>query len=166
MKKLAFIMLALTIMGGIFTSCKKDKENNEPVAKEYTVVYKLESYSTVINAQMGYDTIYLSPCFSYDFTYTGADGKAVEVKDAKAGWKMEIKVNAPFTAKIEGNIKYNESELPTEYIIFSNTLANILYSGYYESEMGFLHFKTKEKFLKFVNEHPEKLNFSKTAEIK
>lgn len=155
MKKLAFIMLALTIMGGILTSCKKDKENDEPVAKEYTVKYSLQDH---------HGNTYLSECFTYDFTYTGADGNAVEVKDAKAGWSTQIKVKAPFTAKIEGQIKYVESELP-EHVVYSNTLANISYSGHISVGMS-TSTDSKERFLERVTANPEKLKFSETAEIK
>lgn len=160
MRKLTFIMLAMTIIGGIFTSCKKDK-NEQPTEKEYTVVYKLEDHVTIDQT-----TFYLSDCFTYDFTYTGADGNAVEVKDAKAGWETTIKVKAPFTAKIEGKTKYNESELPEEKIHFSHTLANISHSGNYTNNMSIGVFSTKEKFLEHINKHPEKLNFIATDTIR
>jgi len=160
MKKLTFFMLALTIMGGIFTGCKKDKENNvEPTATEYTVEYRLLDHTSIYG-----QVFYLSECFSYDFTYTGADGKAVEVKDAKAGWSTQIKVKAPFTAKIEGQIKYVESELP-EHVVYSNTLANISYSGHISSGMS-ASTDSKERFLERVTANPDLLKFSETAEIK
>lgn len=160
MRKLTFIMLAVAVIGGVFTSCKKDK-NEQPTEKEYTVVYKLEDHITIDQI-----TIYLSDCFTYDFTYTGTDDNAVEVKDAKAGWETEIKVKAPFTAKIEGKIKYNEAELPKENIHFSYTLANISYSGHYTGNTRIGTFSTKEEFLAYINKHPDRLNFSTTTEIK
>lgn len=160
MRKLTFIMLAVAVIGGIFTSCKKDK-NEQPAEKEYTVAYKLEDHVTIDQI-----TIYVSDCFTYDFTYTGADGNAVEVKDAKAGWETTIKVKAPFTAKIEGKIKYNEAELPEENIRFSYTLANISYSGHHTSNTRIGVFSTKEKFLEHINKHPEKLNFIATDTIR
>lgn len=161
MKKSAFIiMLAMTIIGGIFTSCKKDK-NEQPAEKEYTVAYKLEDHVTIDQI-----TIYVSDCFTYDFTYTGADGNAVEVKDAKAGWETTIKVKAPFTAKIEGKIKYNESELPEEKIHFSHTLANISHSGYYTNNTRIGTFGTKEEFLAYIDKHPDRLNFIATDTIR
>ena len=160
MRKLTFIMLAVAVIGGIFTSCKKDK-NEQPAEKEYTVAYKLEDHVTIDQI-----TIYVSDCFTYDFTYTGADGNAVEVKDAKAGWETTIKVKAPFTAKIEGKIKYNEAELPEENIHFSYTLANISYSGHHTSNTRIGTFSTKEKFLEHINKHPEKLNFIATDTIR
>lgn len=88
------------------------------------------------------------------------------MKDARAGWETEIKVKAPFTAKIEGKIKYNEAELPEENIRFSYTLANISYSGYYTNNIRIGTFSTKEEFLAYINKHPDRLNFSTTTEIK
>lgn len=158
MKKSVFtIMLAMTIIGGIFTSCNKENDN-KPTEKEYTVKYILRDHDL--------QNVYVSECFTYDFTYTGADNNAVKVDGVKAGWEMEIKVKAPFIAKIEGKIKYNESELPEENIHFSHTLANILHSGYYTNNMSISVFSTKEKFLDYINKHPEKLNFSETDTIR
>lgn len=157
MRKLTFIMLAMAVIGGIFTSCSKEKKD------EFTVTYKLTDHI---------DTIYVSECFTYDFTYTGADGNVVEVKDARTGWETEIKVKAPFTAKIEGKIKYNEAELPDEGIhLFGGEIAkisfysyNILYSS--SSCIIYMWFSTKEEFLAYINKHPDRLNFSTTTEIK
>ena len=73
MRKLTFIMLAVAVIGGIFTSCKKDK-NEQPAEKEYTVAYKLEDHVTIDQI-----TIYVSDCFTYDFTYTGATASMMNV---------------------------------------------------------------------------------------
>lgn len=166
MKKLAFFMLALTIMGGIFTGCKKDKENNvEPTATEYTVGYVIWGAE-----ETGY-----SPCFKFNLAYTDANGQTVTKENVSGPWNATITVKAPFTGKIEGSIIFNENELPAEHIVFPNGVAatgygkgaNVGYSSLnIHSSVSHVTYKTKERFLQIVAENPDLLKFSETVEIK
>jgi len=166
MKKLAFIMLALTFVGSILTGCKKSQNNDNPTptTTEYTVGYVI----------WGTEVAAYSPCFKFNLAYTDANGQTVTKENVSAPWNTTITVKAPFTGKIEGTIIFNEDELPAEHVVFPRSVAatgfgkgaNIGFSSLnIHSEISLTTYKTKERFLQKVAENPDMLKFSATVEI-
>ena len=101
----------------------------------------------------------LSPGLYFTFTYTDADGKEVEVKNAELPWKKSITVTSPFEAKLEGKITYNEEELPEQVILVKNIkIADLPNAEIHESS------KIND-FKKFVEEYPEQLEFSLSGKL-
>lgn len=166
MKKLAFIMLAITFVGSILTGCKKSQNNDNPTStsNEYTVGYAI----------WGSEQAAYSPCFKFNLAYTDANGQTVTKENVSGYWFTAITVKAPFTGKIEGTIIYNEDELPAEHIILPRNVAstgfgqgaNVGFSSLnMHMEVLLTTYKTKERFLQRVAENPDLLKFSATVEI-
>jgi hypothetical protein len=82
----------------------------------------------------------------------------VEVNDPTLPWTKEINVNAPFEAKIEGKVTYNEAELPDT--VYYGRVALINDDGLTTGWTG-----SKEKFLQYIAARPDRLEFSNTKTI-
>lgn len=109
---LAICMMALVVA---FGSCKKDNPTQPTDAKTYTVKYKIDNQATFTNPLTGETTtLTLSPCFKFDFTYVDAEGKTVEKTGVTAPWETTLSVKRPFTAKMEGELVYDENDLPDD----------------------------------------------------
>ena len=166
MKKLSFLLIALLAGAMMFTGCKKDPVDPEPTPDPTpqpttkTVEYSIQSVA--VNWQG--DTIaIMSPCFHFNLSYTGADGNPVSLENVEAPWSQAITVEIPFDAKIEGTITFVEEELP-ETVSFCKFI-HITYNGHSEGLDSHLDM-SKEKFLEnIVNQHPEKLQFTKSWHI-
>ena len=83
----------------------------------------------------------------------------VEVNDATLPWTKEISVNTPFEAKIQGKITFNEAELPEQVKLAKIALINDM------GEKNGSTFDSKEDFLEWIADRPEKLEFSNTRTI-
>ena len=161
MKKVMFLLATLLIGGMLLTGCKKDTTPTPTPSTPDTpstpttrkVVYTLDK--TVIVALSSYQ---ISPCFHYNFSYKDADGTMVEVNDPTLPWTKEISVNAPFEAKIEGKVTYNEAELPDT--VYYGRVALINDDGLTTGWAG-----SKEKFLQYIAARPDRLEFSNTKTI-
>lgn len=172
-KHITIIALALISLATVFSSCKKDNNNNnnnnnQPKQK-YNVRYELNNVQEFTNPLTGEVTTYtLSPCFKASFSYTDANGQAKEITNVALPWSEEITVEAPFTAKIEGSLNYEESELPEE--VTFGTIYGVLYkpveaqvfSGETSGQAGTTD---KERFLQLMESHPDHLKFSEEKNI-
>ena len=158
-----FLIIALfAIIAMIFTGCKKNKDNDpapaptpDPGPTTTTVYYH------VGNTYLG-DTG--DPCFHFTFSYTEADGSTVTIEDATLPWYKTITVEAPFEATLEGNIYYNEDDMPDEGLIcFCKTF--YLSDTINPNPSWYKQTLTKEKLLQIFAAHPDRLTFSKTLTI-
>ena len=125
-----FSILAITLMALVlvFGSCKKDPKPTPSDSKEYTVKYKISNTASITNPLTGEVKTYtLSPCFKFNFSYVDADGRTVEKTNVTAPWEETITVHRPFNAKMEGELVYNESELPDT--VYYGTPYSITISG-------------------------------------
>ena len=163
MKKL---LLSITIVLSVlivFTSCKK--ENNNSQNKTIPIQYKME---TSMLPTTGMPTPQqISSCFHYNLSYVNAKGETVNVTNVSPGWaSTSFEVKSPFTAKIEGTITYNESELPDGTIVFGG-LPVIYYTknGVQQHTQDDITktFSSKSQFLDYIATHQDKLHFK--AEI-
>lgn len=148
--------------------CTKDPVNPdptpeptpEPTPTTKTVVYSINN--TSVNLITGVVTT-MSPGLYFNVNYTDADGQTVSLENVSAPWSKEITVKLPFDAKIEGKVTFVEEELP-ETVSFCKFI-HIAYDGFSQGIDSHLDM-SKEKFLEqIVNQHPEKLEFSKTWHI-
>lgn len=156
MKKLSFLLVTLLIGGVMLAGCTKEEENStpEPTPTETTIVYSIS------NTYDGGSSVYtLSPGLYFTFTYIDADGKEVKVENAELPWKKSITVTSPFEAKLEGKITYKEEELP-EKVIF---VRNIRIIDLPNAEI--IEASKINDFKKFVEEFPEKLEFSLSGKV-
>ncbi|MBR4469033.1 MAG: hypothetical protein IKS53_06305 [Bacteroidales bacterium] len=159
MKKVMFLLATLLIGGMMFTGCKKDTPSTPPTPDTPStpttrkVVYKLDN--TVYIVMVGYQ---ISPCFHYNFSYKDTNGTMVEVNDPTLPWTKEISVKAPFEAKIEGKVTYNEAELPET--VYYGRPALINNDGITTGFTG-----SKEKFIEYITARPDKLEFSNSMTI-
>lgn len=170
-KHITIIALALISLATVFSSCKKDNNNNNNQPKQkYNVRYELNNVQEFTNPLTGEVTTYtLSPCFKASFSYTDANGQMEEMTNVTLPWSTEIIVEKPFTAKMAGSIVYEESELPEDDLTFG-TLYSIrykpvgteVYSGGYN---GSTATTDKERFLQFMESHPDHLKFSEEINI-
>ena len=112
-------------------------------------------------------TLPISPYFHYNLKYVDATGKTVEVNNVSAPWNLPaFEVKAPFTAKIEGTIVYNESKIPETGTIIFGAVPNIHYiengvvkdRDLNDAPVG--QFSSKEQFLNFISTHPDRLTFT------
>ena len=106
----------------------------------------------------------VSPCFHYNIKYVDATGKTVEVNNISAPWTLPVfDVKSPYTAKVEGTIVYNESDLPEEGPINFGAVPNIHVSAngktydYGDPIAG--SFSSKQQFLDFIATHLDRLKF-------
>lgn len=163
---IASIMLAFAMS---FSACNKDPQggegngnggNNQETSVKRNVRYKLDNE---VLSQV------ISPCFKANINYVGADGQMVEVKNAELPWSVDILVEAPFHAKFEGTMVYDESELPddvsfgTPYGIFFKAPEDQVYSG---ESLGHISVISKDKFLEFIETNPDFLQFQQELNIR
>jgi len=166
MKKFLFILTIVFVGGLIATSCNRENSENGGSGtggnKKITVQYQMKDSFTQ-NGQ----SLSISPCFHYNLKYVDATGKTVEVNNVSAPWTLPaFEVKAPFTAKIEGTIVYNESELPETGAIVIGAVPNIHYTengvvkdhGLNNAPVG--QFSSKAQFLNFISTHPDRLTFT------
>ncbi len=164
---IALVMLSLAMT---FSGCKKDNNEEQPEAKKYIITYQLDNKFETINPSTLEPYVFtLSPCFKANFTYVDANGKSVEMKNVELPWKTEITVTAPFAAKMEGALTYNESELPEQVtygvrggISYKRTDGSAITA---DINGGFSQ-NPKEKFLEAIGNRPErlKIDFTKNLE--
>ena len=169
-KHITIIALALISLATVFSGCKKDNNNDQPEQKQkYTVRYELNNVQEFTNPLTGEVTTFtISPCFKANFSYTDADGQMKEVTDVALPWSTEIVVEKPFTAKMEGSIDYEVSELPDE--VTYGTLYGILYkpveAQVFSGEiLGQAGTTDKERFILYMGTHPDRLKFSQEFSI-
>ena len=104
------------------------------------------------------------PCFHFTFSYTEADGSTVTIEDATLPWDKSITVEAPFEAKLIGDIYYNEDDMPSEGVFcfcrtfYVSDIINPDPSWYYQN-------LTKDKYIELFAGHPERLHFEKTLKV-
>lgn len=163
MKKLLLstaIVLSILVS---FTSCKKDNNNSQN--STIPIQYKME---TSMFPTTGMPTPQpISSCFHYNISYVNAKGESVNVNNVNPGWTAaSFDVKSPFTAKIEGTIIYNESELPDGTIVFGG-IPVIYYTqnGVQRHTQDDITktFSSKSQFLDYIATHQDKLHFK--AEI-
>lgn len=165
MKKLLFILTIVFVGGLIAASCNRENGENGgsgTSGKKITVQYQMKDSFTQ-NGQ----SLPITPCFHYNLKYIDATGKTVEVNNVSAPWTLPaFEVKAPFTAKIEGTIVYNESELPETGVIVIGAVPNIhtnengVSKDYGPENTPTGQFNSKEQFLSFIASHPERLTFT------
>ena len=168
-KHITIIALALISLATVFSGCKKDEPDQPETKEKYVVRYELSNIQQMVHPLTG-DTITftISPCFKANFSYTDADGQMKEMTDVALPWSTEIVVEKPFTAKMEGSIDYEVSELPDE--VTYGTLYGILYkpveAQVFSGEiLGQAGTTDKERFLQFMESHPDRLKFSQEFSI-
>ena len=156
MKKVMFLLATVLIGGMMFTGCKKDNPTPEPTPDPEptttTVVYKVDNTN---------GNLTMSDCFKLNVTYTNAQGESVTETEVELPWSKSIEVTLPFKAKMEGELVYNENELP-EQVVFGKRYGIGWYSnGSLAIEMlGSIAKANKESFLNLVEEHPDRLKFN------
>jgi hypothetical protein len=97
-----------------------------------------------------------------------ASGATVNESNVSPGWtSASFDAKSPFTAKIEGTITYNESELPDGTIVFGG-IPVIYYTQngvqkHTSLDENTSTFSSKSQFLDYIATHPDKLHFK--AEI-
>ena len=161
-KSFLFIALFATIVM-IFTCCKKKDDsaaNSTPEPTHGPTTKTL--YYTVSNYDMtsGHTG---SDCFHFTFTYTEEDGSSVTVEDAELPWTKSITVTAPFEAKLEGQISYNEEDMP-ETVCFCKAynITDVQNNQFINSS----HLDgPKEGMINLFNAHPDRLHFNKTYKV-
>jgi hypothetical protein len=167
MKRHLFILMAICLGGLMAISC--DRENGDDNGgsgtsgdKKITIQYQMKDHFTQNGQQLQ-----ISPYFHYNLKYVDATGKTVEVNNVSAPWTLPaFEVKAPFTAKIEGTIVYNESELPETDTIIIGAVPNIHYTEngvvkdceLNDAPVG--QFSSKAQFLNFISTHPDRLEFT------
>lgn len=168
-RHITIIALAMLSLATTFSSCKKDNNQDQPEAKKYIITYQLDNEFETINPSTFEPYVFtISPCFKANFTYLDANGQPVEMKDVELPWKTEITVTAPFTAKMEGALTYDESELPEE--VTYGVRGGISYkrtdgSAFNIDVNGGLSQNSKERFLEIMGNHPERLKIDFTRKL-
>jgi hypothetical protein len=165
MKKVTFLLATLLIGGMMFTGCKKDNPSDTPeTEKVYTVKYELLESAEVENAM-----VTVLPGCKFNVSYVGADGQMVELQDVTAPWSVTIEnFKATLTAKMEGTVSYDESQIPETDITFVKLPKITLVAGgvnHVADNFKVYNFNTKEKFLSAVQENPRLLQYSVTNEL-
>ena len=162
MKKLLFFLTMVCLGGMIVMSCNRENGSNTGGDKKIAIQYQLKNVFTQNGA-----TQQLTPCFHYNIRYVDDTGKTVELNNVSAPWNLPaFEIKTPFTAKIEGTIVYNESEIPETGPIYFGVVPNIHTTengvekdyGLNDSPVG--QFSSKEQFLTFIASHPERLKFT------
>ena len=171
-KHITIIALVMLSLATVFSGCKKDKDNQgqSETAKKYIVTYQLDNEDETMNPSTLEPIVFtLSPCFKANFTYVDANGQTVEMKDVVLPWKQEITVTAPFNAKMEGALTYNESELPDQ--VTYGVRGGISYKridggGINLDVSGGFYSDSKESFIQHIASSPKrlKIDFSKSIE--
>jgi len=159
MKNLKLLLATLLIGGMMIAGCEKETPDPtptptpDPTPTSSYVMYKVDNKS---------GKYVMSDCFKLNVTYTDANGQSVTENGATLPWTKTIEVTTPFQAKMEGEIVYNEAELPdsvvfgTRYGIgtYVNGNGNITMIG-----RGFVS-GSKETFLNIMADRPDYLQFS------
>ena len=158
--------MAVCLGSLIAMSCNRengdDNGGSSTSDKKITIQYQMKDHFTQNGQQLQ-----ISPYFHYNLKYVDATGKTVEVNNVSAPWTLPaFDVKAPFTAKIEGTIVYNESELPETGTIIIGAVPNIHYTEngvvkdreLNDAPVG--QFSSKAQFLNFISTHPDRLTFT------
>ena len=160
MKKTMLLLATLLIGGMIFTSCSKDPTPTPtPTPSTNTVKVAYQVANT-------YEGLVMSECFKLNVTYLDANGKEVTESGVSLPWTKEIEVTKPFHAKMNGQIVYNEEELPDK-VVFGTHVG----IGYYKgtsliiSLTGGLTSGDRDKFLQLMENNPDKLKFTKEKDF-
>lgn len=167
MKRHLFILMAICLGGLVAISCNRENGDDNGGSgtggnKKITIQYQMKDHFTQNGQQLQ-----ISPYFHYNLKYVDATGKTVEVNNVSAPWTLPaFEVKAPFTAKIEGTIVYNESELPETDTIIIGAVPNIHYTEngvvkdreLNDAPVG--QFSSKAQFLNFISTHPDRLTFT------
>lgn len=167
MKRHLFILMAVCLGGLMAISCNRENGDDNDGSgtggnKKITIQYQMKDHFTQNGQQLQ-----ISPYFHYNLKYVDATGKTVEVNNVSAPWTLPaFEVKAPFTAKIEGTIVYNESELPETGTIIIGAVPNIHYTEngvvkdreLNDAPVG--QFSSKAQFLNFISTHPDRLTFT------
>ena len=104
----------------------------------------------------------MSPCFKVNVTYTDANGQSITENNATLPWTKSIEVTLPFHAKMEGAYTFNEADLP-DYVYFGKCIGIGLDNPWEDAaSMGGL---SKQKFLEYLADHPEHLQFTKEKDF-
>ena len=161
--KKSFLFIALFAAFAMITaSCSKSKDSAAnstpdptptPGPTTTTLYYKVSNY----NAMNGHTA---SDCFHFNISYTEADGSTTTVENAALPWVKSITVTAPFAAKLEGQIYYNEEEMP-DTVCFCKAwdITDIQDNPFTHSS----HLDgPKEGMINLFAAHPDRLTFSKT----
>jgi len=166
MKKLLFILAMVCVGGMIAVSCNREngEEGGGGTSGNKKIAIQYQMKDSFMQSGQSYQ---LNPCFHYNLKYVDATGKTVEVKNVSAPWTLPVfDVKAPFTAKIEGTIVYNEADIPETGVIYFGAVPNIHTSengvskDYGPDNTPTGQFSSKEQFLSFIATHPERLTFT------
>ena len=166
MKRHLFILMAVCLGSLIAMSCNRENGDDNGGSgtsdKKITVQYQMKDHFTQNGQQLQ-----ISPYFHYNLKYVDATSKTVEVNNVSAPCTLPaFEIKAPFTAKIEGTIVYNESELPETGTIIIGAVPNIHYIENGVAKDRELNnapvgqFSSKEQFLNFISTHPDRLTFT------
>ena len=164
--KKSFLFIALFAAFAMITaSCSKSKDSAAsstpdptptPGPTTTTLYYKVSNY----NALNGHTA---SDCFHFNISYTEADGSTVEVNDAALPWVKSITVTGPFEAKLEGQIYYNEEDMPdTVCFCKASDISDVQNNPFINSYHIDL---LKEGMINLFTTHPDRLTFSKSLTI-
>ena len=161
--KKSFLFIALFAAFAMITaSCSKSKDSAAnstpdptptPGPTTTTLYYKVSNY----NAMNGHTA---SDCFHFNISYTEADGSTTTVENAALPWVKSITVTAPFEAKLEGQIYYNEEEMPDTVCFckawdITDVQDNPFTNSYHLDGL-------KDNMINLFAAHPDRLTFSKT----
>lgn len=148
MKKLVVLMAAVLLGSIVFTGCKKD---GDTTGKSIKVSYKIGNQKEVMG--VNYVT---SDCFKFDVTYTGADGKPVELKGVSLPWASDpFEVKGSFKASLEAKAVYTEAELSDNLVY--GALGAILNGTDEVAKSGEIGDYTKADFLQMAADMPDQL---------
>ena len=169
MKKIAFLIATLLIGGMILAGCHKNPQPTpepepgpepDPTPTTATIVYRIDN--TCIN-NSGQVVFVVSPCFHASFTYLDANGNPVSVENATLPWTQSFTAELPFTATIDGNFTYEESELPDT--VYFGKLTTVSIGGKSKITDSRYTYNSKEKFLDKVNSYPRLLSLKSTLTV-
>lgn len=160
-----FLLATLLIGGMMFTGCKKDNPQPTPDTPAQTTKSVVYTMDNVWKDELSSATLTVSPYFHYTFKYKDANGTMVEVNDPTLPWTKEISVNAPFEAKLEGTVSYDENELPEQGEIIFGTLGSIKSGDDKTIPQNASKFHARQQFLDFISTHADRLNYSFTLSV-
>lgn len=156
MKKVSFLLATVLIGGMMLTGCKKPDPTPtptpDPTPTTTTVLYKVDNTN---------GNLIMSDCFKLNVTYTNAKGESVTETGVVVPWSKSVEVTLPFHAKMEGELVYNENELPEQVVYGKRYGVGNYTGGSLSIEMvGSFASVNKEKFLNLMQEHPDRLKFT------